>query len=68
MTCLLVRSDDSPGDTKVMHGQLLVGQIYRRAALRAETQWRWTLNGCRMVRIGSRASASPPRRKRGLQR
>jgi hypothetical protein len=29
-----------------MHGELEIGQIYRRkAALRAEAQWLWALNG-----------------------
>jgi len=46
MPLLLVPSDDSPGDRKVMHGALVVGQIYRRsAAMRAETQWLWAING-----------------------
>jgi hypothetical protein len=46
MPLFLVPSDDSLGDRKVLHGQLVVGQIYRRsAALRAETQWLWALNG-----------------------
>jgi hypothetical protein len=30
----------------VLHGELPVGQIYKRkAALRPETQWLWALNG-----------------------
>jgi hypothetical protein len=46
MPLFLVPSDDSPGDSKVMHGALVVGQIYRRrAAMRAETQWLWAING-----------------------
>jgi hypothetical protein len=46
MSLFLVPSDESPGDSKVMHGQLLVGQIYQRSsALAAETQWLWALNG-----------------------
>src|SRR5580704_3169544 len=33
-------------DYNVVHGQLRIGQIYRRqAALRAEAQWLWALNG-----------------------
>jgi hypothetical protein len=33
-------------DYHVMHGELQVGQIYKRkAALRAEAQWLWALNG-----------------------
>ena len=46
MSLFLVPSDDSPGDSKVMHGPWVVGQIYKRsAAFRPETQWLWALNG-----------------------
>ena len=39
------RADD---DYQVMHGDLKVGQIYRRkAAFRPEAQWLWALNVCR---------------------
>jgi hypothetical protein len=37
---------DGSEDDRVMHGDLEVGQIYRRkAALRPESQWLWALNG-----------------------
>jgi hypothetical protein len=33
-------------DYRVLHGELEVGQIYKRnVALRPETQWLWALNG-----------------------
>ena len=40
------KGDGSEDDYRVLHGELEVGQIYRRkAALRPETQWLWALNG-----------------------
>jgi hypothetical protein len=39
-------TNGSEDDYSVMHGQLQIGQIYRRTiALRAEAQWLWALNG-----------------------
>ena len=39
-------TNGSVDDYNVLHGQLQIGQIYRRtAALRAEAQWLWALNG-----------------------
>jgi hypothetical protein len=33
-------------DYNVLHGELQIGQIYKRkAAIRPETQWLWALNG-----------------------
>jgi hypothetical protein len=38
--------DGGPDDYHVMHGDLRIGQIYRRqVALRPETDWLWALNG-----------------------
>jgi hypothetical protein len=38
--------DSSDDDYSVLHGDLQVGQIYRRkVALRPEAQWLWALNG-----------------------
>jgi hypothetical protein len=38
--------DGSADDYNVIHGDLRIGQIYKReAALRPETQWVWALNG-----------------------
>jgi hypothetical protein len=46
MSLFLVPSDSSPGDSKVMHGQLLVGQIYKQgAASRTGSEWLWVFNG-----------------------
>jgi hypothetical protein len=40
------KGDGSEDDYRVLHGDLEVGQIYRRkAALRPESQWLWALNG-----------------------
>jgi hypothetical protein len=40
------KGDGSEDDYRVLHGELEVGQIYRRkAALRPETQWLWALDG-----------------------
>ena len=40
------KGDGSENDYRVLHGELEVGQIYKRkVALRPETQWLWTLNG-----------------------
>jgi hypothetical protein len=37
---------DATDEYHVMHGELQVGQIYKRkAALRPEAQWLWALNG-----------------------
>jgi hypothetical protein len=42
MSLFLVPSDGSPGDSKVMHGQLLVGQIHKQVApFRAGSEWLW---------------------------
>jgi hypothetical protein len=46
MSLFLVPSDSSPGDSKVMHGQLLVGQIHKQvAASRAGSEWLWIFDG-----------------------
>jgi hypothetical protein len=39
-------ADASADDYHVLHGELRIGQIYKRkVALQAETQWLWALNG-----------------------
>jgi hypothetical protein len=39
-------ADGSPGGGKVMHGQLLVGQIHKQVASpRAGAEWLWVFNG-----------------------
>jgi len=46
MALKLQPNDASPDDHCVMHGDLQVGQIYKRKApLRPESQWVWALNG-----------------------
>jgi hypothetical protein len=46
MSLVLKASTDTDDDYHVMHGELQVGQIYKRkAALRPEAQWLWALNG-----------------------
>jgi hypothetical protein len=46
MPLTLQPNDASPGDYRVTHGELEVGQIYKRKApLRPESQWLWALNG-----------------------
>ncbi len=46
---LVLKPNDPNGsddDYRVLHGELQVGQIYRRkVALRPEAQWLWALNG-----------------------
>ena len=43
---LVLNANESVDDYNVVHGQLRIGQIYRRkAALRAEAEWLWALNG-----------------------
>jgi hypothetical protein len=43
---LVLNANGSVDDYNVVHGQLRIGQIYRRkAALRAEAQRLWALNG-----------------------
>jgi hypothetical protein len=43
---LVLNANGSVDDYNVVHGQLRIGQIYRRkAALRAEAEWLWALNG-----------------------
>ena len=38
--------DGSADEYVVLHGELQIGQIYKRkAALRPDTQWLWALNG-----------------------
>ena len=38
--------DGSADEYLVLHGELQIGQIYKRkAALRPDTQWLWALNG-----------------------
>jgi hypothetical protein len=38
--------DGSPDEYIVLHGELQIGQIYKRkVALRPDTQWLWALNG-----------------------
>jgi hypothetical protein len=40
-------------DYHVVHGELQIGQIYKRkAAIRPETQWLWVLNGVPAVSDG----------------
>jgi hypothetical protein len=46
MSLVLKAGAEATDDYHVMHGELKVGQIYKRkAALRPEAQWLWTLNG-----------------------
>jgi hypothetical protein len=46
MSLVLNPRAGSADDYSVLHGDLQVGQIYkRRAALRPESQWMWALNG-----------------------
>jgi hypothetical protein len=55
MSLVLKAVAEVTDDYHVMHGELTVGQIYKRkAALRAEAQWLWALNG---VPIASDAPA-----------
>jgi hypothetical protein len=43
---LVLKPSGSADDYHVLHGELQVGQIYRRkVALRPEAQWLWALNG-----------------------
>jgi hypothetical protein len=46
MSLVLKAGAEATDDYHVMHGELKVGQIYKRqAALRPEAQWLWALNG-----------------------
>jgi len=46
MSLVLSPKAESADDYYVLHGELQVGQIYKRkAALRPESQWLWALNG-----------------------
>ena len=46
MSLVLKAGPEANDDYHVMHGELKVGQIYKRkAALRPEAQWLWALNG-----------------------
>jgi hypothetical protein len=46
MSLVLNPRAESTDDYNVLHGELRVGQIYKRkAALRPESQWLWALNG-----------------------
>jgi hypothetical protein len=46
MSLVLSPKADAADDYHVVHGELQVGQIYKRkAAIRPEAQWLWTLNG-----------------------
>jgi hypothetical protein len=46
MSLVLNPKADAPDNYNVMHGELQVGQIYKRkAAIRSEAQWLWALNG-----------------------
>ena len=37
---------DGPGDFNIMHGELLVGRIYKRAGTSSiGAEWLWALNG-----------------------
>ena len=46
MSLVLKPNAAATDDYHVMHGELQVGQIYKRkAAIRPEAQWLWTLNG-----------------------
>ena len=46
MPLVLKAGAEATDDYHVMHGELKVGQIYKRkAALRPEAQWLWALNG-----------------------
>ncbi len=43
---IVLKANGSDDDYQVLHGELQVGQIYRRkVALRPEAQWLWALNG-----------------------
>ena len=40
------KGEESEDDYRVLHGELEVGQIYKRKiSLRPEAQWLWALNG-----------------------
>ena len=46
MSLVLAPKGDAADDYHVLHGELQVGQIYKRkAAIRPEAQWLWALNG-----------------------
>jgi hypothetical protein len=46
MSLVLNPKADAADDYNVLHGELQVGQIYKRkAAIRPESQWLWALNG-----------------------
>src|ERR1019366_1370192 len=46
MSLVLSPKADAADDYHVLHGELQVGQIYKRkAAIRPEAQWLWALNG-----------------------
>jgi hypothetical protein len=46
MSLVLNPKAGATDDYDVMHGELQVGQIYKRkAAIRPEAQWLWALNG-----------------------
>jgi hypothetical protein len=46
MSLVLQPSPGAPDEYDVMHGELKIGQIYKRkVALRPEAQWLWALNG-----------------------
>jgi hypothetical protein len=43
---LMLKPNGAASDFHVQHGDLQVGQIYKRkVALRPEAQWLWALNG-----------------------
>jgi hypothetical protein len=43
---LNANADAAADDYQVLHGQLLVGQIYKRkVTLRPDSEWLWALNG-----------------------
>ena len=46
MSIVLKPNAAATDDYHVMHGELQIGQIYKRkAAIRPEAQWLWALNG-----------------------
>ena len=47
---LVVKATSAPDDYAVLHGELVIGQIFKRkVALVPENQWLWALNGVPQV-------------------
>lgn len=55
MSLVLKPRADTTDDYHLMHGEMQIGQIYKReAAIRPEAQWLWALNGVPSVSDGPR--------------